>query len=68
MSLSWQQWEHELLERERIWEQKKLNWRFIPYAKEIKPEVSVWWNILGTAIIVASIAMVATAFWAVFLR
>jgi len=64
MSLNWQQWEQELLERERTWEQKKAHWRFIPAHQQ--PEVSVWWNILGTAIIVACCAMVATAIWAVF--
>jgi hypothetical protein len=63
--LNWQQWEQELLERERTWEQKKAHWRFIP-AKEPEPEVSVWWNILGTVIIVACAAMVMTAIWACF--
>jgi hypothetical protein len=66
MSVSWQQWEQELLTREREWEQKKKQWRFIPNACDPEPEVSVWWNILGTAIIVAGAAMVAVAFWALF--
>jgi hypothetical protein len=66
MSMNWAQWEQELLTREREWEKKKLAWRFIPNAPNPEPEVSVWWNILGTVIIVAGCAMVAIAFWAVF--
>jgi ABC-type phosphate transport system permease subunit len=52
MSRNWQEWESELLDRERQWETT-------PHEEE----VSVWWNILGTLIIMASAAMVMAAIW-----
>jgi hypothetical protein len=69
MSLAWQQWEKELLERERTWEQKQAPWRYTPNAPDREyGEVSVWWQVVGSVIMLTCVAMAATAFWAVFLR
>jgi hypothetical protein len=61
----WQEWESELLERERTWEQKKAAWRFIPNVEEAEPK-SIGWNIVGTALCLLSFLKVMAAIWAVF--
>jgi hypothetical protein len=52
----WAEWEKELLERARDWEQD-------PTLEQ--PETSVLWDVIGTSIIVASAGMVVWAIWAV---
>jgi hypothetical protein len=53
MSGNWKEWERELLDRERQWERTE-------------EEGSIWWSILGAAILVACASMVIAAMWECF--